>query len=180
MELRTTREMRRSEQLSKMMGKKAEGTERAAQAQPPKELKAPADKVTISAQALSYLEEQNRLAWEQDSGGKHGWMEDGKSELDQLSASLKVLERCQKIAASIMKGDRVPPQDLEYLRSNDPDGYKLALALRREKKNPKDCKSVLDGEDKQRTAAEPGGEEPAPAESVGESSGGEGAGAPEE
>ena len=42
---------------------------------------------------------------------------------------------CQ-IAASIMRGDRVPPEDMAYLMNNDPEGYKLAMAMRRENPDP--------------------------------------------
>ena len=62
MELRTTRELRRNERLSKAMAKKAEA-DAPAPAQPAQK-QPPADKLTLSRQALNYLEEQNRLAWE--------------------------------------------------------------------------------------------------------------------
>ena len=65
MELRTTREMRRNERLARAMTKekKVEGAAAPAQSQLARQ---PADKLTLSRQALNYLEEQNRLAWERD------------------------------------------------------------------------------------------------------------------
>ncbi len=155
MELRSTREMRRNEQLNKALAKKAEvsGSSASAQAQPPLK-KAPADKLSLSRQALAFLEEQNRQAMEREQRRQSRMndslssMESAKSELDAMGKKLKVMSKCQKIAASIMKGDRVPPEDLEYLMNNDPDGYKLAMAMRRHKKDPEDCESVLDEEDR--------------------------------
>lgn len=155
MELRTTREMRRNEQLNKALAKKAEvsGSSAPAQAQPPLK-KAPADKLSLSRQALAFLEEQNRQAMEREQRRQSRMndslssMESAKSELDAMGKKLKVMSKCQKIAASIMKGDRVPPEDLEYLMNNDPDGYKLAMAMRRHKKDPEKCESVLDEEDR--------------------------------
>ncbi len=78
-----------------------------------------------------------------------------------LSKSLKVMERCRKIASRIMKGDKVPPQDEQYLMECDPDGYKLALACRVPKENPKKWESVLEDEEQENGSAgeaESGGE----------------------
>ena len=55
MELRTTRELRRNERLSKAMAKKAEAD--APTPAQPAQKQPPADKLTLSRQALSFLEE---------------------------------------------------------------------------------------------------------------------------
>ena len=184
MELRTTRELRRNEQLSKTMAKKA-GADAPAPAQSaPKQ--PPADKLTLSKQALSFLEEQNRKRLEQDMEREQrrqarmsdslSQLESSKGHLDRLDKALKVLSKCQKIAASIMKGNRVPPEDLRYLMENDPEGYKLAMAMRRQNPDPEDEKSVLDDEDKNGSSvegAESGGGE-APSVSAPEASSGGG------
>ena len=156
MELRTTRELRRNERLSKAMAKKAEA-DAPAPAQPAQK-QPPADKLTLSRQALSFLEEQNRKRLELDlereqrrqarMNNSLSQLESSKGHLDRLDKALKVLSKCQKIAASIMKGNRVPPEDLRYLMENDPEGYKLAMAMRRENPDPEDCESVLDEEDR--------------------------------
>lgn len=173
MELRATREMRRSEQLSKAMAKKAETADAPAQTRAARP-QSPTDQVSLSRQALSFLEEQNRKMWElaqereqrrQDRmDGRLSALESAKQELDTMSEKLKVLSNCQKIAVSIMKGNRVPPEDLRYLMENDPEGYKLAMAMRRENPNPEDEKSVLDEEDKNggsvESAESGGGESP--------------------
>jgi len=171
MELRATREMRRNEQLNKVLGKKAETEGTHTKAKAPK-AQAPADKLSLSRQALDYLEQQNKLQQELDErqSQQHSLiqsqldaMQTKKNELDALGKHLKVQSKCQKIAASIMKGDRVPPEDLAYLMKNDPEGYKLAMAMRRPKKDPEDCESVLDEEDKKSGSAggnDGGGEPP--------------------
>jgi len=159
MELRTTRQMRRNEQLSRAMAKKADATGTSAKPQSqPAQTQAPADKVSLSRQALAWLDEQNQKMWEQDREREQkrqdrmadslSALDSAKSELDVMGRKLKVMSKCQKIAASIMKGNRVPPEDLEYLMNNDPDGYKLAMAMRRENPDPEDEKSVLDEEDR--------------------------------
>lgn len=186
MELRATREMRRNEQLSKAMAKKAETADAPAKTQTARP-QAPTDKVTLSRQALAFVQEQNQKMWDaaqqreqrrQDRmADRLSALDSAKSEMDLLNKGLKVLNKCQKIAASIMKGNRVPPEDLEYLMNNDPEGYKLAMAMRRENPDPEDEKSVLDDEDRNGGAREAGGGEGREAPSVqpsgGSSSGGE-------
>ena len=93
-----------------------------------------------------------------DSGGILGYMETEEDKLDALSEHLKIQQKCMKIAMRIMQGKKVPPQDERYLMEHDPNGYKLAMALRKPpKKDEKECKSVLDGEDKQSGKSSGGG-----------------------
>ena len=170
MELRTTREMRRSEQLSKTMAKRAEG-EAPAQARPARQ-QAPADKLTLSQQALAFIDEQNRKRWEWEQEREQrrqnrlydslSALEGASQELDAMGRELKVMETCQKIAASIMKGDNVPPKDLLYLMKNDPEGFKLAMAMRRSKEDPEECESVVEDEEEQRDGSAGGAEGGAP------------------
>ena len=152
MELRTTGELRRNVQLDKTLSKKTETPDAPAKAQAPK---GPVDKLTLSRQAAAFVEEQSRKMWDEvrereqrrkermDSAAKPA-----SGELDLLSNGLRVLELCQKIAASIMKGNTVPPEDLEFLMKNDPDGYRLAMAMRRHNPDPEEEESVLTDEDK--------------------------------
>ncbi len=184
MELRATREMRRREQLSGATGKRAAATAAPAKAQPAQK-QAAADKVTLSRQALAFLEEQDQKMWRQAQEReqrRQGRMNDslsalegGRQDLDYLKNGLKVLEACRKIAASIMKGNRVPPQDLRFLMENDPEGYKLAMALRRENPDPEEEKSVLEKEDQTGAAKSPdsGGEVPGVSAAEALSGGGE-------
>lgn len=169
MELRTTRELRRNEQLSKATPKKAD----AAATLPPAQKQPHGDKLTLSRQALDYLEEQNRKMWEWGQereerkdgriSGLLDAMEGEKQKLDNMSKALDMMNKCQKIAAAIMRGDRVPPEDLQYLMEHDQEGYKMALAMRKPKKDPEDVESVLDDEDRKAGSAEgadSGGESP--------------------
>ena len=182
MELRTTQRMRRNEQLTRTAAKQADtagSPARTPSAQP----KVLADKLSVSRQALAWLDRQAELDREREMRRQErqsdslSALESKKQVLDDLSKKLKVLSKCQKIAASIMKGNHVPPEDLRYLMENDPAGYKLAMAMRRENPDPEDEKSVLDDEDRNGGAREAGGGEGREAPSVqpsgGSSSGGE-------
>ena len=179
MELRTTRELRRNAQVDRLTGKKAETADAPAQARTPKE---PVDKLTLSRQAVAYVEEQSRKMWDEvrereqrrqermDSAAKSSG-----GELDLLSNGIRVLELCRKIAASIMKGNHVPPEDLKFLMENDPAGYKLAMAMRRHNPDPEEEESVLTDEDKNggRSRETGGGEVPSVESAVPAVSGGE-------
>lgn len=103
-----------------------------------------------------------------------GEEETGSSEADALGEQMKTMDRCHKIAARIMRGDKVPPEDERYLMLNDPDGYKLALAMRTPRRNPKKWESVLKEEEKDarsRQAAEADGEAASSRGEAGEASG---------
>ena len=166
MELRTTGELRRNAQVDKIMERKTKAPDTPAgtrTAQP----KEPVDKFTLSRQAVAFVEEQSRKMWDgvrerEQQRQRRMNAEPSNGELDLLSQGLKVLEMCQKIAASIMKGDNVPPEDLKFLMENDPDGYRLAMAMRRHKEDPEDVDSVLEDEENQNRSAEStgGGEAP--------------------
>ena len=158
MELRTIRETRRNVQPDRAMGRKTETPDALAKAQPPQR-KEPADKLTLSRQAVAFVEEQSRKMWDEvreREQQRHSRMNARPSsgELDLLSQGLKVLELCEKIAASIIKGDKVPPEDLRFLMENDPDGYRLAMALRRHKEDPEEVDSVLEDGEKKGGSAE--------------------------
>jgi len=112
-----------------------------------------ADRLTLSKEAIAHLEEQNRLFQErldQDMQRKAreriGEEDSGDGMLDALAERLKVMQKCQKIASRIMAGDKVPPQDEMYLMQNDPTAYKLAMAARKIKKDPKEWESEADKE----------------------------------
>ena len=179
MELRTTREMRRTVQLDKVMDRKAE-TRGAPAGDRTAQRKEPVDKLTLSRQAVAFVEEQSRKMWDgvrereqrrqdrMDSAAKPA-----SGELDLLSNGLRILELCEKIAASIMKGNHVPPEDLKFLMENDPAGYRLAMAMRRHNPDPEDEESVLTDEDKNGGSGQgTGGGEAPSVEASGPSGGG--------
>ena len=108
------------------------------------------DQIALSQQALKMLEDHNRQMKEAQERRKLEMEKNGgKSEMDSVLKALKTMQRCQKIAARIMAGDKVPPEDEKYLMDNDPDGYKLAIAMRKPKENPKEWESVLEDEEEE-------------------------------
>ena len=125
------------------------------------------DRTSWSQAALSFLQEVNRRDMEERQKRLEA-RQRGGSELEALEKSLKVMEKCRKIASRIMKGDKVPPQDEQFLMESDPDGYKLALACRTPKEKPKEWESVLEEEDREGGSAEAGGASEEPPESGGE------------
>ena len=116
------------------------------------ELEAKLDQFQRTREAISQLEAQAREAEEKirqaaarlayESSQKAA-QEGGEEELEALGEQLKMMMRCQEIARRLMAGDKVPPEDEQYLMTNDPNGYKLALAARKPKQDPKEWESVL-------------------------------------
>ena len=176
MEITFENRLRRTEQLVRPDGtKKATVTETEGAAVPAAGTQA--DRVSTSQdavrQAVEQLTEQSQrlsaLLTQQDQQTEKkpyiwdmldGEEKTGDSEADALGEQMKTMERCHKIASRIMRGDKVPPQDEQYLMMNDPEGYKLALAMRKPKKHPKEWESVLKDEEKEQSqAAESSGEE---------------------
>ena len=139
-----------------------------------------ADRLELSRQWVEQLQEQDarlRAALltggkeEKDEGGILGCMETEEDQLDALSEQLDVQMKCMKIAANIMKGKKVPPEDERYLMEHDPEGYKLAIAMRSmEREDDEECESVLKDEDKNGEESPGESGETAPAEGT---SGGE-------
>lgn len=136
-----------------------------------------ADRLSLSRQTASFLQEQDRMAQEvakiiqrftsNDETEKQGMTED-----EMLAEELKVRERCQKIMARLMAGDKVPPKDMQYLAQNDIQAYKLAMAARMmaPKKKPKEWESVLEDEEEQ--SVDSGGDVSGSTEEAAETSGG--------
>lgn len=125
-----------------------------------------ADRVELSRRWVENMEEQNaqlrallsRPAEEKkDEGGLLGYMETEEEKLDGLSEELDVQMKCLEIAMNMMKGKKVPPEDEKYLMEHDPNGYKMAMAMKAlVKEDQEECKSVLDEEDKNGGASETG------------------------
>lgn len=105
-----------------------------------------ADRVALSRQVVACLEEQNRqrLAQAEEKDGDSA----RENLLKGMEKDLKKLNKCQRIYVRVVNGDKVPPEDLRYLERCDPEGFKLALAMRRPKKHPKEWESELDDEDR--------------------------------
>ena len=173
MELRSTREMRRNEQLTRAQTNR---TDRSPAPAEPARTRSQGDRLSLSRQAVSYLEEQNRRMWQYQQEREQrrqsrldselSALDTAKNRLKRMEDELDILSKCQKIAASIMKGNRVPPEDLRYLMEHDQAGYKLAMAMRRENQDPEDEEIVLDDEDRNGAAEGSGGGEAFPGLSV--------------
>ncbi len=119
------------------------------------------DEADWSSKAIAYLQRTREEMMEEASKKQemdylYTDMEQQKKKMDQLEKMLRTQRLCMKIAASIMRGDRVPPEDMKYLAEHDPDGFKLAMAMRKPKRNPEKCKSVLKDEDKRSEPSESG------------------------
>lgn len=144
------------------------------------------DSLTLSGDIVERLKEQSQRLMalvQQDRPAEKkpsiwdmldGEEKTGDSEADALGEQIKAMEQCHKIAARIMRGDKVPPEDERYLMENDPEGYKLALVMRQPRKHPKKWESVLKDEGKRQDQSQApdssGGEA---VEESGEASGGD-------
>ena len=124
-------------------------------------LRNPEDRLALSRQALSMLEQRNRENWEQAQKRweqAQGQGSDQEKMLNSLERGLRAMKLCTRIAARLRAGDRVPPEYLLYLMKNDPAGYRLAMAMRKPKENPKEWESVLEDQDRREGTSENGGE----------------------
>ncbi len=145
MELTVSGRQRRAAQAAKTAPQAEKKPQAAGKTAPPK---ARTDKAAWSQAALSFLQEVSR----QDMERQRELLEAKRQkngDLDALTRSLETMEKCRKIASRIMKGDKVPPQDEQFLMEADPDGYKLAIACRVPKEKPKEWESVLEEEDRE-------------------------------
>lgn len=134
------------------------------------------DFLELSRKAADFLTEQTRRMTEEigkiGQEGEEG--SGGTSLIDHYKKQMDIMDKCAKISASISKGNRVPPEDLRYLKQHDMNAYRLAMITRKPKHNPKDEESVLSEEDiaemEGRVTQEGGtaSPEPAPAVSGGE------------
>lgn len=130
------------------------------------------DRLALSQRAVNMLQERTRQeAQERAKRQKdrtEGKEESSGSPLDAALKALKAMQQCQKIAARIRAGDKVPPEDKKFLQENDPAGYQLAMAARKPKKDPREWDSVLEDEEKKNSSSgaegvsESGGETSAP------------------
>lgn len=158
------------------------------------------DRLELSRAALNwvetlsdrnYQEQEQKAALQQqkmeDFTDLSQQLEDADDTADAQSDSLRVMNRCMKIAANIMSGKRVPLKDLKYLMEHDSKMYQMAMAMKRPSKDDEKCDPVIRDEDEESpsdktTAAGSDGTVSAPESSAGaeapsaSADGGEGAG----
>ena len=149
MELNVANRARRTEALFKSEAASGQaGAVRTPLSQTPTPVRS--DKLSLTGAGLAFVEAQKRQTTQllAERKAKSRESEDGDALLNALEKGVKTLDKCQKIASRITKGDKVPPEDLLYLMKHDMAGYRMALASRKPAKDPKVWKSVLDDEDR--------------------------------
>lgn len=129
------------------------------------------DQVTLSRQGAAWLlaQEQERVRRQAAQKEKNWWQldsiqreEESGSPLDSLHKDMKKQQICHRIAARVMAGDKVPPEDLKYLMENDLQGYQLAMAARMPKEKPREWDSALEEESGSESAGTESGSAGAP------------------
>lgn len=154
MELNLTSQLKRASETSRPAAQK---TGKNAPAPQSIRAKSASDRVAVSQAALKFLEEQTKRQQEEmvrrRKDQAQGMYDSGENSyesslLEGLDKQMDIQRKCMKISVNIMSGNKVPPEDMEYLMKHDINGYKLAMAMRKPKKNPKELKSVLTDEDR--------------------------------
>lgn len=114
------------------------------------------DNMTVSGVSLKISDEgkQKLEAQKNFLESLQSQWESIESQQDSEEESWDVYGKCLKIAMSIVSGDNVPQQDIQYLMEHNMDLYTQAMSMRIPKEDPEDCDSVLEEE-------EEGGEEDA-------------------
>lgn len=143
------------------------------------------DRLELSRSALNwvealsdrkYQEQEQKAALQQQKMADYAdlsqQLEDADDTADAQSESLRVMNRCMKIASNIMSGKRVPPKDLKYLMEHDSKMYQMAMAMRRPSKDDEKCDPVIKDDEEESssdetTAAESDGTVSAPESSAG-------------
>lgn len=104
--------------------------------------RANSDQVTLSKHVLAVVQMQNRFrAIEQARENAKNSPE--AQALDSMRKTMKIMKVCNKIAARVRAGDRVPLKDLRYLMKHDMRAYVLAMAARKPKEDPKKWESAI-------------------------------------
>lgn len=75
-------------------------------------------------------------------------LQESKEEQDAKSKEVKDMARAQRIAARLLHGDKVPPQDEKFLMEYDMKLYMCAKTMAMTNKHPKKYDSVLEDEKK--------------------------------
>jgi len=108
------------------------------------------DMADISGDARSNADDlQNKL---DEMRNRYQELRDGLKRARDLGEGMsrawkeKIL--CLKIAMRIMSGDKVPIEDKRFLAEKDPELYRQAISLRREKKDPKEYDRLSEKDEK--------------------------------
>lgn len=81
---------------------------------------------------------------------KEQLVKDIQRQVDEISSSnvnpYDELMKCLQIASRIIKGDKVPQADLNFLMEHQPDLYSATMLMKQNKEKPKNHKSLVDEE----------------------------------
>lgn len=106
------------------------------------------DTLRISQEGRDKAHEASSLSWLDEQ------IKSANDQAEAKAKELKIMSNCQKIAARLMRGDKVDPKDLQYLMEHDDKGYQLAMALRKPKKDPEESKRITEDEEEKTPSAE--------------------------
>lgn len=104
------------------------------------------DNISISEESRKLLEEK-KAALDREAEEKLSMIERFKEELEAAEKAGNPYDdmlKCLKIAMRIMKGDRVPDRDMNYLAEHQPEMFSAAIMFRSNNENPKNHKSLLE------------------------------------
>ncbi len=105
------------------------------------------DRASISQEAkLLFLESEKSNDYQEKIKEIEEMIERFKETNKKTEDPLDILGKCLQIALRIMKGDRVPAKDMQFLAENEPSLYSNALLLRQENDKPKTHDSLLEEE----------------------------------
>lgn len=111
--------------------------------------RAKSDQVTLSKQVFAVVQMQNRL--KAIAQAKEDAQNSPEAQaLDSMRKMMEIQKACNKIAARIRAGDRVPLKDLRYLIKHDIRAYQMAMASRKPNDDPKEWDSAIPKEDQER------------------------------
>lgn len=84
-----------------------------------------------------------------EQAASQGAIEDLREQMQQIqeqsksqAEEYKILLKCMKIALNVASGNKVPEQDQQYLRENNPELFAQSLEMRIPNENPEECDSV--------------------------------------
>ena len=112
------------------------------------------DRLELSSQRTGQDDPQQllRAQREQIRSEVAARMEEAKMQAEARAAAAKMQLLCLKIAMRLLAGDKVPPQDEEYLLEHDPGLYTVVINCRAQKEDPEEHNSLLEEEGEQSVA----------------------------
>lgn len=111
------------------------------------------DTFQLSEEARELLEkqrEENLARWYQELKERYqDFAEKQRKSTKEAAKSGRTQGKCMRIAISLAAGDKVPIEDIEFLKKNAMELYLRAIMMRIPKENEKEKESVLDKSEKE-------------------------------